>query len=359
MDYRNIYQTVFNVSDFISWQRNKSLMISPSFQRRSVWPTPMKSYLIDTIVRGFPIPIIFLRDKRDLKLLEPKREVVDGQQRLRTIFSFIQPSLLSDFNPLNDDFTVSKAHNSEICETPFQELKDDIKERILNYKFSVHILPSDTDDREVLQIFARMNSTGIKLNKQELRNAEFVGAFKRLSYTLAYEQLTSWRDWQIFKENEIARMVEVEETSELIQLMIEGLRGSSQDSLDKLYKNFEDVFPYEKEVIKRFHKVMQAIDDFVGEKISTSPFSRRVLFHTLFTFFYDLIYGIDSSIKEKILPRPLTGPILHTFNIATEEIKNKNLTKDLIKVLRGGTGNAMSRKLRLDYLKGLYLGAKV
>jgi hypothetical protein len=73
MDYRNIIQTVYKVSDFISWQRNGSLEISPSFQRRPVWPKPAKSYLIDTIVRGFPVPIIFIREKTNLSLLEPRR----------------------------------------------------------------------------------------------------------------------------------------------------------------------------------------------------------------------------------------------------------------------------------------------
>ena len=52
-------KTIFKVSGFLSWQRNNSLLLSPQFQRNSVWKSGTKSYLIDTVVRGFPIPIIF------------------------------------------------------------------------------------------------------------------------------------------------------------------------------------------------------------------------------------------------------------------------------------------------------------
>ncbi|MFD2270570.1 DUF262 domain-containing protein [Undibacterium arcticum] len=55
----------------------------------------------------------------------------------------------------------------------FRDLPNDLQQRILDYQFSVHVLPSSVDDREVLQVFARMNSTGVKLNDQELRNANF------------------------------------------------------------------------------------------------------------------------------------------------------------------------------------------
>ena len=66
MDAIDISRTQYRVSDFISWQRSKTLVLSPSFQRRAVWKSGAKSYLIDTIARGLPIPIIFLRDQRSV-----------------------------------------------------------------------------------------------------------------------------------------------------------------------------------------------------------------------------------------------------------------------------------------------------
>jgi uncharacterized protein with ParB-like and HNH nuclease domain len=123
-------------------------------------------------------------------------------------------------------------------------LSDPDKQKILDYQFSVHSFPSDTDDREILQIFARMNSTGVKLNAQELRNAEFFGAFKKISYEIATEQLNRWRDWKIFTVDQIARMNEVELSSEFMLLIIAGVLEKNNSTIDNYYKKFEDSFSF-------------------------------------------------------------------------------------------------------------------
>jgi len=135
-------KTFFTIANFISWQKSKSLELAPKFQRRSVWKVGAKSFLIDTIVRGFPIPIIFLRDKRtDPNTLESMRQVVDGQQRLRTVLSFVSPELLPDFDEARDAFTVKRTHNKELAGKKFSELDPDTKLKILDFQFSVHVLP--------------------------------------------------------------------------------------------------------------------------------------------------------------------------------------------------------------------------
>lgn len=122
MQTDQISKTHYKVSDFIAWAKTSTLILSPSFQRRSVWPAGAKSYLIDTIMRGFPIPIIFLRERKtNLDTLEAKREVVDGQQRIRAILTFIQPSLLKGFDPAKDAFTIKKAHNKDLADLPFND----------------------------------------------------------------------------------------------------------------------------------------------------------------------------------------------------------------------------------------------
>ncbi len=354
--YKSIVKTVYKVSDFISWQRNGSLILSPSFQRRSVWPKAGKSFLIDTIVKGIPIPIIFLREQMDLKSLEPKREVVDGQQRLRTLFSYIDPKLIKNYDLNRDAFTVKKSHNQDIADLRFDQLDPKLQARILNYEFSVHVLSSDTEDREILQIFARMNATGIKLNKQELRNAEFIGEFKRSMYDLAYEQLNRWRDWGIFSENDIARMLEVEETSDLIRMMIDGLQGKSQPAINSMYRKYEDSYPLEAETSRRFRSVMDKIEETIGDKLKSLEYSRKALFHTLFTFYYDLMFGVKSSL-EKRKPNLVPPNIVKVVVQSSNQIQKKEISPELEKVLRGGTGNLESRKTRLEFMRKVYKSA--
>ena len=123
-------------------------------QRREVWALKAKSLLIDTVVKGLPVPIIFLRKMQDMQTLSSVLEVVDGQQRLRTLFSFIDPSVLPDYNPQKDEFFVWSRHNGDIANTPFNKLHKDVRQAILGYEISTHVLPRDAADELVLKIFA-------------------------------------------------------------------------------------------------------------------------------------------------------------------------------------------------------------
>src|SRR5437870_9220879 len=104
MEALDIQRTLFTVSDFLEWQRQGTLDLDPPFQRRSVWKLGAKSYLVDTVVRGLPTPLIFIREKIDPDTLRPLREVIDGQQRLRTLIGFIDEQALPDFDAERDRF---------------------------------------------------------------------------------------------------------------------------------------------------------------------------------------------------------------------------------------------------------------
>ena len=86
-----------------------------------------------------------------------------------------------------------RAHNHELAGRSFARLPVDLRTRLLTTEMSVHILPDRLPDSSLLQLFARLNSTGTKLNDQEQRNAEFQGEFKTLAYELSYAQLDRWR----------------------------------------------------------------------------------------------------------------------------------------------------------------------
>ena len=351
----NIQKTVFKISDFLSWKRSGSLILSPAFQRRPVWPKGAKSYLIDTIVRGIPMPIIFLRSRTNPDTLEPQREVVDGQQRLRTILAFIEPTLLDNFDVGKDSFTVSKVHNKEIGDQTFKQLTAPLRQQILNYDFSVHVLPAETEDRDVLQIFGRMNSTGYKLNEQELRNAEFFGAFKERMYQLAYEQLDRWRAWKVFSEIDIARMLEVEETSDMVITMLTGLHGKNQKLITDTYRELDPKFSADPEITKRFRFAMDAIDNDLGGELSKLVFRRKPLFHTLFTFYYDLMFGLGSPIR-RTTPKPVRRAVPRAV-LASQQIVSGTVPPALSKVLRGATGHKPAREKRLQFVHEILKGA--
>jgi len=324
----DIKRTTFSLGDFLSWQKTGSLELSPSFQRRSVWTKPQKSYFIDTVYRGLPVPIIFLRERTDVDTLSTVREVIDGQQRLRTVLSFIDPTSLKNTTD-KDLFLVQKKHNPDLAGKAFAKLSQYEKTRILSYQLSVHVLPSDTSDAEVLSIFARMNSTGSKLNEQELRNAEYFGEFKITSYETALSNLNRWRAWKIFSEQEIARMKEVEFTSSLFITLIDGLFERTQGNIDKYYKRFDDIFQNAKMIVGQFEEIMDAIETSFGERIATSNYSNSSQFLQLFHLVRRLADGKISLNRARVrkilelgdqiksrdkLPEPVALALASRFN---------------------------------------------
>ena len=345
----DIGRTTYSVSDFLSWQRSGHLELSPSFQRRSVWKPGAKSYLVDTVVRGLPVPVIFVREKLNLESAETVREVVDGQQRLRTLLSFVEPSSLKDFDAKRDSFVVSKSHNKDVGAKSFMSLGTDIRTAILTYQFSVHVLPIGTEDRDVLQIFQRMNSTGQKVNGQELRNAEYYGLLKTLMYSLATAQLDRWRRWHIFTEDAIARMSEVELVSDLSLSMVRGLSGKSQAKLNTLYKDFDKEFAGEGAVRHRFETTMDAIDRVIGDALPSTIYRSEVSFFTLFCYFYERMYGLGSTLdgaKPKKLPDGLEACLI----AASESLRGDTAPPKVLDAMQRASTDLGRRRTRLDYL---------
>lgn len=357
-------KTTFAVSDFVSWQREGALELNPNFQRRPVWKKGAKSFLIDTILRGLPMPIIFLRDKgADLKTLKTQRDVVDGQQRIRTILSFIDSGLLPDFKADRDEFTIDEAHNKERSGKTFNQLLPEDRQRILDYQFSVHAFPADTDDREILQIFARMNATGVNLNKQELRNAEFFGKFKTWAYELATEQLNRWREWKIFSPDQIARMDEVELTSEFMLLIMNGVLEKSPDTISSYYRHFDREFPEAKEVAVRFRTTLDTIEGLLPRDVIAKLFRSRTIFYALFSTVYGLQYGLrpapraatplnDRAPLQPQKPKPVKPEMAEQFKQAVLAIKNDTAPQEVLKAARGSVAHAGQRRTVIGHLAG-------
>jgi hypothetical protein len=344
-----VTKTQYRVADFIRWQKEDSLVLSPYFQRRYVWKPNTKSYFIDTVLRGWPSPIICIRGKTERDTRRTIWEVVDGQQRLRTLFSYIDESLLEDFNPERDRFTVQAIHNPEAAGKQFDELPERAQKRILSYQLSTHVLPGNVEDHEVLEMFARLNSAAVQLNHQEMRNANYAGVFKTAMYELGLEQLERWREWKMFTEDEIARMKEVELTSDLVMNMVEGLTGKTQPRLDDIYEQYDDKFTGVEEVKRRFGHVMDVIDELIGDHIRETVYAREAYFFTLFAYLYDVMYGLGSSLgrrEAKELPPNLPEHLLKV----SEDFRSKNVPEDILYAVQRASRDFKRRKARLQYM---------
>src|SRR5438093_6760879 len=270
----------YSIRDFEEWDERDELTLAPKFQRRDVWSDKARSYLIDTIVRGKPIPKIYMRQDVNPKTRRTKREIVDGQQRLRSVLSFIK-----------DGFKISKAHHETFGGKKFSGLDKETQRDILKYEFVVDLL-EDMPDNEVYDLFARINTYAEKLKPQELRNAKWFGEFKSSVYLLAKEFVTFFEKNKVFPPKQILRMAEAEFISELLLAIHEGIRAGSKAVIDNCYRDYDDEFPNRRVHEKRFRATMDVIGGIVEQDLPELEFRATRLFYPLFCAVFHLTFGL-------------------------------------------------------------------
>jgi AcrR family transcriptional regulator len=295
----------YSINDFVEWDAARQLELNPQFQRRPVWTDKAKSYLIDTILRGKPIPKIFIRQKINVTTKTSIREVVDGQQRLRTILSFIK-----------DGFVVSKRHHPEYGGLLFSQLPEPVQAQVLAYEVSVDLL-INLPDPEVLDIFSRLNSYAVILNEQEKINADHFGPFKALSDKIGHKYYHYWTDEDILTPKSIVRMQEVNLVADLLIAMIEGIKSKKQ--IKKFYDLYETSFDKDVDLLEqRFDAVIAKISDLYPEGLSNTEFRRQHLFYSLFTAVAHCLFGLPHLPAH---PNPLTGPALQAARNSLDRVQ--------------------------------------
>src|SRR5258707_12248126 len=90
MHKQKLTPTTKTIDDLYQLQREGRLDLRPDYQRNSVWPPKARAYLIDTILMDRPIPLLFVSRTRDANTNKMSYRVIDGQQRLRAAFAYLE-----------------------------------------------------------------------------------------------------------------------------------------------------------------------------------------------------------------------------------------------------------------------------
>lgn len=257
--------TTKDISLLYKLYKEGQLSLAPEFQRSAVWPKRAKAYLIDTILNEKPIPQLFFQRIIDSNTGRPKYEVIDGQQRLRAVFEFIE-----------GEFPLIESKNSEFLNKKFNELSTNLRERILNYDFVIQELHGYKEE-DIRDTFIRMNRFVVKLSPQELRHAKFRGVFKEF-----VEKIAGWGFWKshkIFTQSQIKRMKHVEFMAELVILLVEGPQDKKQ-SIDLYYGQYASSFPEAKFVEKKLKRYIDFIEKILPN-IENTRFKKMADFYSL------------------------------------------------------------------------------
>ncbi|MEF1306203.1 DUF262 domain-containing protein, partial [Vibrio owensii] len=142
----------------------QEIELQPDFQRKDrIWSAEKRSKLIESILMGLPLPAFYFAEKKDGDWI-----VVDGLQRITTVFDFMKDGFCLDKLESLDD-----SYNGKL----FSELSRLDKRKIREYQITAHVIDSESDKENlIVELFHRINTYGVKLSDQEIRSAMYQGS---------------------------------------------------------------------------------------------------------------------------------------------------------------------------------------
>lgn len=227
MDRKPNLQTI---TWLLNLRRFGQLDLEPPYQRKSVWSRSERQRFLDTIIRNYPSPAIFLHVTYSSDG-SPEYHVVDGKQRLTTILDFVDGliRLPNDFGDVRLDGKRWKDLESYPA----------IRKSFWNYKLTVEEI-DDVAEPVVREVFERLNRNSRKLEPQEMRHARFDGWL--ISFLENEVESTDWKDLRLWTAARAKRMYDVQVLSELAAVIIRARpAGFDQGDLDALYAEFDEV----------------------------------------------------------------------------------------------------------------------
>jgi hypothetical protein len=218
--------TTKSVLDLQNLYEHGHLNLEPGFQRQSVWNERDRAKLIESILRNYPLPAIFLYKREEEGILV--YDVIDGKQRLESILMFMG-SMRGRFD------TRTQLPNADSIEWVNWSL---LKHRHLQHLVTACELPVievDGEIGEIIDVFVRINSTGKALTSQEKRHARYYNSpFLKEAARLATRFESYFLDNDIFSPGQISRMKHVELACELMLSLIQGDVLNKKTALDRV-----------------------------------------------------------------------------------------------------------------------------
>jgi|APSaa5957512535_1039671.scaffolds.fasta_scaffold28929_2 uncharacterized protein with ParB-like and HNH nuclease domain len=263
------YDIILSAADLTTEDLNKKMIDGiidiPKFQRDYVWNLKDASKLIDSFMMGLPIPPIFLYLQKNQKYL-----LIDGGQRLRTIQYFYK----GIFNPERNSRT-SKTFRLEglhpqnpllnrTYESFIEEDKQFFKNQVLRAIIIRQIQPED--NTSIYHIFERLNTGGVPLKDQEVRNCVYGGLLNDLLI-----ELNDYTNWRLFlgKPQKLPRQKDVELILRYMALLHESstYQRPMKDFLSEfMAKNENASAEFLNMEEERFKKVCDMVIDKFGER---------------------------------------------------------------------------------------------
>lgn len=253
-----------------------AINIKPTYQRRDRWDIPRQSALIESFLLNIPVPPIYLAEDE-----YGKYSVIDGKQRITAIYNFINKGMklesLEKFKEL-EGYTFNRLPaqlNNALKIRPYLRVITLLKQSDPNLKY---------------EVFNRLNTGGIKLLPQEIRNAAYEGEFNRLLIKLS-ENSFLIKQFNIHSEKErlqskvYREMIDIEYVLRFFTLRAtwNSFSGNMKNELDNFMKEHLQVNNEDLEMFESlFIKSMDACENIFGNDAFRRPDGRNEMIQGIY-----------------------------------------------------------------------------
>lgn len=298
--------------------------IAPEYQRHFVWDEARQSQLIESLFLGIPIPSLFMATNKDSTW-----EVIDGLQRLTTIVNYIgSDEVIKKVNPNCSQLKIKGLEKIDgLNNSTYEQLPKSMQVMLQTRPIRVTVLNDRSDFNLRYDLFERLNTGGVTLHPQEIRNCVFIGDFNDFLKECAARP--SFRN-----------VVKTTRTAE------------RQGSYEELVLKFFGYYEKRNEFV---HSVKDFLNDYMEEK--TSLFRNKQALSDLFNTTFDALEqnlpeGIVRGNRKNVTPLVLFEAI--SIGVADVLQEGTNIAQqtlvDLLDdaTLKGLTSGATNSKKRLN-----------
>ncbi|MFW2173464.1 DUF262 domain-containing protein [Acinetobacter guillouiae] len=275
------------ISKLLDRLQNDELQLNPDFQRASdLWDNKRKSRLIESIILRIPLPSFYFNEDK-----AGNYSVVDGLQRLSTIFQFIDSKELSRSIsiPIDDLKLSDMQYLTDLNGKTFDEIPRPYKRTINELEITSTIIRPSTPDLVRFNIFARLNQGGLIVNGQEIRNAIYPGIWRNHISSISCSE-----NFLKFTENKISkkRLVDHQMILRVFALFATNADRCQKNILDEflnhalieIISDWDDE-KWEIEIEKFFNGMKYSVEifgEYAFRKLDSTKLSRAPINKTIF-----------------------------------------------------------------------------
>lgn len=314
------YNELRSCADLFRMHTDAILEIQPEFEREIVWRNPAQTRFIDSLIKQLPIPSMCF----SLDYKSEKWKVIDGLQRMATIIKFLSGetwtlSKLDDIDPKISGKSISF----------FFDRKSDLNKlliRVQNLTLPVTVLRCDYSKKNhmnyLFTIFHRLNTGGMKLNNQEIRNCIYSGELKNLLKELNTN--THWRKINKMKKKDGYRF-----TKQELILRFFAFHDKYNSYEGKLARFLNDYMSENRTADTQFLSEKMEIFNRTVKLIDIDIFGGQILRKLSITVLEALLVGVASNIDflESLPGNRIKG--MYRELVGSDELSEQNLIEGL------------------------------